>query len=261
MTGFVNRVQEQVRAQIQNNEIILPSLPEVAFKVMKVAGDPYATIIDLANVISNDISLSVNLIKLINGPVYRRDHFVADVQTAVSLLGMTYSSNLAVGLALKQLFQSSSQFINEKMNVVWEQSLNIAERATALAINSNLRPDLATLAGLVHQIGTLPLFSYAETDPDIARNETALDTLISELHTELGSLILSKWGFPSELIFVPRDYLKFDREVPDPDYVDLVLIATLQNSIDTNKLYSNYDWSHISAFERLGLAPYILNEK
>jgi len=82
---------------------------------------------------------------------------------AISRLGIAYSSNLATGLAMQQLFQATSEVIDERMRQIWQQSTEVAAIATVLARHyTRLKPDQASLAPLVDAIGVLPVLAYAE---------------------------------------------------------------------------------------------------
>ena len=54
---------------------------------------------------------------------------------------------------------------------------------------------------------------------------------------------------------MPSEHVNFDRQVPEADYADVVMVANLQTLAGTNHAYTEMDWSQISAFHRLGLDP------
>ena len=67
--------------------------------------------------------------------------------------------------------------------------------------------------------------------------------------------ILAKWDFPADLRPIPTECVNFTRKVAKADYSDLVMVAMLQSYIGTDHPYSELDWTHISAFERMGIDP------
>lgn len=88
------------------------------------------------------------------------------MQTAVTRLGINYSSNLAIGLVMEQIFHARSEVVEQKMREVWRKSLEIAGvnmRCVATTPSSSQ----AALGGLVHQIGVLPILTYAEDHYDL----------------------------------------------------------------------------------------------
>jgi HD-like signal output (HDOD) protein len=174
---------------------------------------------------------------------------------AVSRLGMAYTSNLAMGLAMEQLFQSTSDMIDKRLRATWQTSTEVAGICHVLAQHyTKLKPEQATLAGLVHLIGILPVLRYVE-DQDIQISSIMLDNVIDEIHPMLGCAILKKWDFPPELQQVPLEYSRFQREVPSADYADLVMVANLQLVAGSDHPLTAMDWTTISAFDRLGMDP------
>ena len=120
---------------------------------------------------------------------------------------------------------------------------------------TRLMPDQATLAGLVHQIGILPILTYAEDHNELLSDSISLNHVIEQIHPIIGEKILRTWEFPEQIAMVPSQYLDFTRDSAKVDYVDIVQVATLQSYIGTEHPYTKLDWSQIPAFAKLGLDP------
>lgn len=255
MANIVETIQNDLIDAIENDKLVLPTLPEVALQVRDIAESEDSAILDLVKVISNDTALSARLIRVCNSPLFRGSRAIENLNMAVSRLGMAYTSNLAMGLAMEQMFQATSDMIDKRLRATWQTSTEVAGVCHVLAQHyTNLKPDQATLAGLVHLIGVLPILRYVE-DQEIQISSIMLDNVIEELHPRIGNLILKKWDFPEDLQRVPLEYASFQREVPSPDYADLVLVANLQLVAGTDHPWTEMDWTTISAFDRLGLDP------
>ena len=56
--------------------------------------------------IGRDTALSARLIKVVNSPLLRATQEVTDLHTAITRLGTNYSSNLAIGLVMEQIFHA-----------------------------------------------------------------------------------------------------------------------------------------------------------
>ncbi|WP_303291352.1 HDOD domain-containing protein [Marinobacter sp. SS5-14b] len=255
MTNIVETIKSDLTSAIENDKLVLPTLPEVALQVRDIAESEDSAIADLVRVISNDTALSARIIRVCNSPLFRGSRAIENLNMAVSRLGMAYTSNLAMGLAMEQMFQATSDMVDKRLRATWQTSTEVAGICHVLAQHyTKLKPDQATLAGLVHLIGVLPILRYVE-DQDIQISSIMLDNVIEQLHPRIGSLILKKWDFPKELQDVPLEYANFQREVPAPDYADLVMIANLQLVAGTDHPWNEMDFSTISAFSRLGLDP------
>jgi len=262
MSNIVETIKADLTNAIENDKMVLPTLPEAALQVREIAENEDSAIVDLVKVISNDTALSARIIRVCNSPLFRGSRAIENLNMAVSRLGMSYTSNLAMGLAMEQMFQATSDMIDKRLRATWQTSTEVAGVCHVLAQQyTNLKPDQATLAGLVHLIGVLPILRYVE-DSDIQISSIMLDNVIEELHPRIGAAILKTWDFPKELQNVPLEYANFQREVPSPDYADLVMIANLQLIAGTEHSWNDMDWKTISAFDRLGLDPEVdMNEE
>lgn len=255
MTSVAEHVSKEIISAIDKDELVLPTMPEMAIKVREVAEDPDAGIADINAVISNDAALTARIIKVANSPLFRGAREIEDLNMALSRLGMQTTANLATGLAMEQMFQATSDIIDKRMRDVWARSSEIAGICHVLCKHyTKLRPDQATLAGLVSKIGVLPILSYAEDHSELLGNSMTLDSVIDEIHPAIGKKILTTWEFPTELRNVPEDVWNFERDAPNADYADLVTVATIQSYEGTPK-FESIDLSTVKSFERLGLDP------
>lgn len=254
MTQLALQVKDDISALLKSDKLVLPTLPEAALQVREVAEDVNSSIGDLVKIIARDPALTARIIKVSNSPLVRANSPVTDVHTAVARLGISFTSNLAIGLAMEQMFQATHDIIDSRMRACWTRSLEIASSAQVLARHfTRLPPEQALLAGLMHQIGILPILAYAETNEDLLADSFSLDLVIEKLHQPLGAYILRSWKFPAEIVLVAREYLKFDREVPTADFCDLVQVATLQSYDGTAHPLAKIDRNSVGAFRRLGL--------
>ncbi|MBK1850396.1 MULTISPECIES: HDOD domain-containing protein [unclassified Marinobacter] len=262
MSNIAETIKADLTAAIENDKLLLPTLPEAALQVREIAESEDSAIGDLVKVISNDTALSARIIRVCNSPLFRGNRAIENLNMAVSRLGMAYTSNLAMGLAMQQMFQATSEMIDKRLRATWQTSTEVAGVCHVLAQHyTKLKPDQATLAGLVHLIGVLPILRYVE-DEDLQISSIMLDNIIEELHPKIGATILKKWDFPKDLQTVPLEFANFQREVPAADYADLVMVANLQLVAGTEHPWAQMDWSAISAFSRLGIDPNIdMNEE
>jgi len=251
MQVSIDNIRGEIMSAIKSNDLVLPTMPEVALQLRSVADDPNSTVKDLAAVLGSDAALCARIIKVANSPLIRGVQVVNDIQMAVSRMGIPYTSNLALGVAMEQLFQATTEAVDDRMRETWAHSTEVAGICNILCRHfTSLRPDQATLAGLVHEIGKLPVLVWADYND---WGGGLIDSVIDKIHPELGRMILEDWGFPEELLDVPRGFSDFYRDEHETDYVDIVTVAALQSYAGTAHPYTNLDWSDIHAFENLGL--------
>jgi putative nucleotidyltransferase with HDIG domain len=250
---------QEINELIDNDQLVLPTLPEVALKARETAEDPNASAGDLAKVINNDAAMTARIIKVANSPIMRGANEIEDVQMAIARLGITCISNLVTGLAMEQMFQATSDLIDKTMRQSWHHSTEVAGIANVICKHyTNLKPDQATLAGLIHEIGVLPILTYAE-ESNRLNDPITLQKVIHSIHPKVGVRILQRWDFPKELIDVPANYRKFNRDTGSdkPDYADVVMVANLQTYMNKpdHPYIQKLDWNAVTAFARVGLDP------
>lgn len=262
MSTLADKVQQELLLAIENDQLVLPTLPEVALRVREAAEDPDVSINMLAKVIGNDTALTARIIKVVNSPLLRTSREINDLQMAINRLGINYTSNLAMGLAMEQMFQATTDVVDRKMREVWNKSTEIAAISHVLCRNfTRLPADQATLAGLVHQIGILPILTYAEEHSALLNDSISLNHVIDRIHPVIGERILRAWDFPEPIAQVPGNYLDFTRVSDKVDYVDIVQVATLQTCLGTSHPFTELDWNAIAAFQKLGIDPGSLQEE
>ncbi len=255
MSELGQKIKADILEAIENDSIVLPTLPEIALNVREITEDPDSGLMDLIEVINKDTALSARILKVSNSPLFRGANEINNLNMAVNRLGMQYTSSLAMGLAMEQMFQATSEMIDVRMRDVWKRSTEVAGICNVLARqHSHLAPGQATLAGLVYAIGALPVLKYVE-DHDIQINSVMLDNLLDELQPIVGKKILEHWDFPAELRDVPKECVNFTRSAAKVDYADLVMVGMLQSYQGSEHHYTQMDWKHISAFERVGVDP------
>ena len=258
MSKLAEKVQQELIQAIENDELVLPTLPEVALRVREAAEDPDVGIPQISKVIGNDAALTARIIKVVNSPLLRSNKEITDLQMAVSRLGINYTCNLATGLAMEQMFQATTDVVDRKMREVWNKSTEIAGICHVLCRHyTRLMPDQATLAGLVHQIGVLPILTYAEEHNELLADSISLNHVIEQIHPIIGDKILRTWEFPEPIAIVPSQYLDFTRDSAKVDCVDIVQVATLQSYLGSEHPYTLLDWSKVPAFAKLGLDPQV----
>jgi len=247
---------KEVIADLKKGTLKLPTLPDVAMRVRQAIDNENSTSSDIATVISSDPALTTRLILMANSAMMRGQTEIEDLNQVVNRLGLKMIRDLVTSIVVKQMFHSSSVVTEKKLRKAWEHSTSVAAICHVLASQyTKLPPEQAMLAGLVHDIGVLPIITKAEKFPELLENEALLDKIIAKLHTSLGRMILTAWGFPDELIQVASEHENFERASKEVDLVDLVTVANLQSYIGTEHPSTAKDWSTIPAFAKIGLNP------
>ncbi len=248
---FLVHVQEELDA----NRLILPTLPDIALKVRDAVSKGEATSQELADMIVTDAALSARLIQVANSPLYKGSVDVNSIQMAVTRLGSSTIKTLITSMVMQQMFSPSSPLLEQYFRETWEQGVNVSSISRALAsFVPHLNPDEAMLAGLIHQIGKLPILMLVEDIPEFRDSPSRLNKLMEKAHPSIGKIIMDTWDFPDDLKSVASQYVNFQRDESEKaDYVDLVQVAFLQSIAGTDHPACRVDWNTVPSFSKLGL--------
>ncbi len=247
---------ESIIADLENERLPLPTLPEVALRVRETADDENASITDVAKIIETDAALSARIVQVGNSALYRGVNPAETVQAAAMRMGLDTVRTLATSLVMKQLFQATHPVVDLYLRKAWKQSTDVAALSAVIARSvSGLEADSALLAGLTHCIGLSPILVKAESDPALLNDAQKLEALLYELYPVVGSQILKNWGFSDMLIKVPAEHLLTVRKGNNgqADYVDVVQVALIQTLDDPAHPLAQADRAQVGAFERLGM--------
>jgi HD-like signal output (HDOD) protein len=254
MSELAQNIRQEIIELIEKDQLTLPTLPEVALKVKEIAEDVEATIADISKVLGQDAALTARIIRVTNSPLLRAPQEVKDLNMAIGRLGINYTANLVIGLAMEQMFQATSDMIDQRMRKVWKDTTEITALSVVIAGEcSKLAQDEVALASLVHKLGSLPVLTYAEENDQLISDGISLDKITNQLHPALGKYILTKWEFPEVFSDVPATYRKLDADNASLQYSDIIRAAYLVNNKGNANGWGKKDWSEVPAMVKLGL--------
>lgn len=246
---------EEIMSELKSGKLVLPVLPDVALKVNDITGSPDSNIADLSEVILSDAALSAELLRVANCALYRGRVPVDNVQTAITRLGLKMVRNLVSSLVLQQMFQAPSGGIADRLQALWQHSADVAAICHVLSSKvPGIPSDEAMLAGLLHDIGVLPILLKADDRPELLQNPVLLQSLIDDLSAPIGTAILESWDFPESLIAAVSEHKDYQRDsVNGPDIVDIVQVANLQSVANIGQIMSDDELALVPSIVKLGV--------
>jgi putative nucleotidyltransferase with HDIG domain len=247
---FVNEVREDLLA----NKVYLPTLPTLALEALLVINDADSSAADLEKIISKDAALTARLIRFANSPLYRGVHTVTSIKLAITRIGFQKVKNAVYAVSMKEVFRTPIKVIEQRMEKLWSHSVKVAALAAMLAKqHRHLDPDTALVAGLVHDIGYIPLLIKACEYEKLTENPEYLDRLMMKLHPQVGGSIVKMWKFDPQIISVTAEHEDLNRDpgTAPVDYVDLIQVANIQAHEGTDHPLADIDRGRVKAFTRL----------
>lgn len=251
----INGVYFQVYRDITSGEIQLPGLPDVAMNVRRAVSDEQNDLNTVVRIIQADPGLSAHLVRVANSPLYKTRVPAENLTSAVRCFGLEGTSNLVTSYILRSMYMSRSKLIRELLAEVWRQSVKVASISSVLAgMCRGFDPHSAMLAGLLQEIGALPLLNQLEKQPNLTENKEELREAVSKLTPQIGAVMLEKWGFDEKYVEVARrrDAWNHDEEAA-VDLADLVLMARLHSYIGTPRMHKYPRIDQVTAYQKLPL--------
>lgn len=243
----------RISKEILADDLMIPVIPEIALRVRKIADDNDSGISDLAKVVKTDPSLSAYVVSVANSALYARATKANDVLDALSRIGSDNAANLAMTYSLRSLFTTKNKRIDQCLRKLWRHSTYLASIASILASKTKSAcPERALLAGLLQDIGSLPMVIKLEKYPEIIEDESLLYQSLEKYSSQIGVRILQHWGFDEEMIEAVRTREDWQRDTPGKmDLSDLILIARLHSFMGTARIKALPTLDQLPAFSKL----------
>jgi HD-like signal output (HDOD) protein len=248
-----NRLYQDCYDYMQSETLALPTIPDIAVKIRQIINEPNTNSNKIARVVQLDPSITARLIKISNSPLYRGRRNIESCPEALTRLGLKASQDIITAFALKAIFNAKSSVIRRKMLELWEHSSYVAAISAVFAHKTpGFDPDRAMLAGLIHDIGIVPILGYADRQPEILANPEDLIDTIKELRSPIGVQIIHKWDFPEDFADVVTHAENWYRNSEDSaTYSDIVMISQLHSFIGKIDIRKMPKMDELPAYKKL----------
>lgn len=234
------------------NSARLPSLPEVALKLVQVAQQSEPDYSDISQIIRSDPVISGKILKTVNSALFGFRHKIETVEEALPKLGLTLLRTLILSFHLARHRTDEKTIVSALQNH-WRSSLTQAVIAEMIAEElGDVDPPTYFLAGMMQDIGILAMLSEAPqvylqqvlaraNFPDVAAAERSH---FGFCHVDVTARILELWGMESCF----GDTLKHhhDRVVPVGESSDRKLAIALQAASQGADLIASHQNSPMS---------------
>ncbi len=200
--------QSQALRALLNNDALallvgdvdmLPSYPKAYQEISSCLQQPNASLTDAARIISRDVAMTANIMKLVNSAFFGTRQSISSIERAVAYLGLDTLGALVLGHSVFQTGGSRSAKAGN-FEGLWRHSLRTATIARAIALLEKLprtRAEEAFLAGMLHDVGRV---IFASRSTIIPGGDPTSDQDMDAHHAEAGAYLLGLWGFPSQIV-------------------------------------------------------------
>jgi HD-like signal output (HDOD) protein len=220
--------------RIEQNKLILPTLPGIALAVSDAAHNPDVSLASIADVIAKDVGMSARMIHVSNSALYAPRTRIETLTTAVTRIGLSRIKNIACSIAMEQLFFCQSDVVFDYFDRAWNNNVEVSSAAVAALTvykerqpRHGLRPDTLALMGLMHNIGVLPILTLADQYGDRFSEPADLDEAVAKLSKQIGVAIVEAWGFDSQYAVIIENWDNLDYRTESVDHLDFVRIGAV----------------------------------
>ncbi len=237
----------------------IPPQPKIVSDINNEINRPNADLQTVSDFISQDVTMSSRLLKVVNSAFYGLREKVDSVHRALSLIGIKNFKNIILASSLREAYGSK----DANFEKFWNHSMSTASIASRIAQKVNFHsPEQAYLAGLFHDCGVPILLKSYKDYADIVDDALSVVPVASlsgnsksiigveherykTHHCSVGYLIAKKWNM-SEIVcnaIWHHHYVKIDIH---SDEVTKKLVAIV--------ILADYMSSLISSIEGGGIA-------
>jgi HD-like signal output (HDOD) protein len=246
---------QDLAAELSHGKIDLPSFPDIAMRVRRVLADPEVAAAQVVRVISSEPALAAQLLQMANSAAFRPSgKNLTDLRTAVARLGFNLVRSASLAFAMGQLKNVESlKGLEVPLNELWRRTAAVASMSYVVAKRlSDVNPDTALLAGLLHSIGRLYILTRASRHPALFSDLPSYHAILRDWSAPVSKALLESWGMPDEIVTAVSEFETLDREHHGrADLTDVLtlgsLLALYKNSPDSIEL----NLQGVSACERL----------
>ncbi|HEX3744234.1 MAG TPA: HDOD domain-containing protein [Bryobacteraceae bacterium] len=159
---------------------------------------------EIARLLQSDPALAAETLAYVNSPLFAVPEPIAEIHNAVLVLGADKVKRLAATLAMRGMLRSAPKISVTRR--LWRHSIATGLIAAELAPLYQVDPDLASTAGILHDIGRVGLL--AKDGDEFAQIVLQLHENVDEIlaaerqacgmdHCVAGAYLCRTWGLPA----------------------------------------------------------------
>lgn len=217
--------------ELSSGKVDLPAYPDVAVRLRQVLADENVTPHKIELVVSTEPALAGKLLMIANSAALNpAGPRITSVKAAVTRMGFNMVRSASLAFAMEQIRKASALVaIRDQMNALWERSILLAGLAYVIARRcTQVNPDTALLAGLLHAVGKLYILTRAVKSPSLWSDTPTYNQIVTDWHGNIAKAILENWDIGDKIVEAVADYENLERtHVGFADLTDVLSVANL----------------------------------
>lgn len=188
---------KSIATEATHGDLIFPTSVNASLKIRQALDSPNCHIETAAKLVIAEPLLSARAVAISNSVVYNRTGSpITSVRTAVLRLGFRTLHSLVAALIVRQLSgNSTNPSIRKKADQLWEHTAHVAALAHVIAKRvTNVDPETAMFAAIVHEVGGFYILSRADAFPGLLDGNP--EDWIEYGERLIGRAVLKQLGVP-----------------------------------------------------------------
>lgn len=197
------------------------AMPQAVASVLQVTEESSHGATDLAKAVESDPSIAAMVLKRARSSHYAAANPVQQLRQAVIRLGFRETRQLVLGLSVVKLVPRNGKSFGLNRLWYWLHSLACGVLAKLICQQAKIEGvDDAFVAGLLHDIGKVMLDDFLSEDYQLIVQQANVDRksiydaeleALQRNHAQVGSAVVSKWGFPEQAVEAIAEHHSFER--------------------------------------------------
>lgn len=200
---------ENQAAQIDWAHLRVPPFPQVALKILQLAGNENVQLSKVGELISSDPAFASEVLTVVNSLLYAPRYPIRSILQAIEVLGASHLQGLCLTVGVRAYLGKSLG--HPTMRTIWRHNMACALIAQQIASAGTTDRDIAYTAGVLHGIGILALAvvrpqeyihllgTFIGTPTGILQRERVAFGID---HCELGERLVADWHLPEDFTAV-----------------------------------------------------------
>ena len=212
--------------QAGRGELAFPANVNASLRLQAALKDPNCHFEEAARLVQADPLLSARSVAIANSVAYNRSGTeISSVRAAVQRLGVRTLQSLVAALIVRQIgAQVTEPRLAAKVNQLWEHTAHVAALAQVIARRvTQVDPDTALFAGIVHEVAGFYMLSCAGGYPEVMEGEP--EDWVEHGEIAIGRGVMAKLGVPDGVFKAIESMWIGLRALPPETLGDTLLLA------------------------------------
>lgn len=221
------KIFAHIAAQASRGELIFPSNVDAALKLQMALEDPDCHIDDAIRLILAEPLLAARIVALANSVLFNRagTAVITGVRAAVMRVGYANMHTLVAALVVRQFGSRIVDLVlRAKAAQLWEHTVHVAALAHVIARRvTDVNPDTAMFAAIVHEVGGFYLLARADEFPGLLNDGP--EYWLKEGEEIVTRAVMKKLSIPEPVSSAIEELQHGLLTVPPDSLLDTLLLA------------------------------------